>query len=96
MIIVGMKEIIEIKRKEFEVLEKMGEHSFKVQRKKKIFFSVAIRSKNFFPASFRKISFHTHTLLKVPKGPEKSRLQNILPRRLRAEATAMTAISVIA
>lgn len=33
-----MKETINIKRKEFVVLEKMGERSFKVERKGKIFF----------------------------------------------------------
>ena len=33
-----MNEIIEIKRKEFTVLEKMGDRSFKVERKGKIYF----------------------------------------------------------
>lgn len=33
-----MTEIIEIKRKEFVVIEKIGEHSFKVERKGKFFF----------------------------------------------------------
>ena len=33
-----MKEIIEIKRKEFEVVEKLGDRSFKVERKGKIQF----------------------------------------------------------
>ena len=33
-----MKETINIKRKEFVVIEKMGERSFKVERKGKIFF----------------------------------------------------------
>lgn len=33
-----MKEIIEIKRKEFEVIEKLGERSYKVERKGKIYF----------------------------------------------------------
>ncbi len=33
-----MQEIIEIKRKQFVVLEKLGEHSFKVQRKNDIYF----------------------------------------------------------
>ena len=33
-----MQEIIEIKRKEFVVIEKMGERSFKVERKGKYFF----------------------------------------------------------
>ena len=33
-----MTEIIEIKRKEFAVIEKIGEHSYKVERKGKFFF----------------------------------------------------------
>ena len=33
-----MNQIFEIKRKEFEVIEKLGEHSFKVERKGKIYF----------------------------------------------------------
>lgn len=33
-----MREIIEIKRKEFEVIEKVGERSYKVDRKGKIYF----------------------------------------------------------
>ena len=33
-----MNEIIEIKRKEFEVLEQIGDRSFKVERKGQIFF----------------------------------------------------------
>lgn len=33
-----MKEIIEIKRKEFEVIEKLGERSFKVERKGNLYF----------------------------------------------------------
>lgn len=33
-----MKEIISIKRKDFEVLEHLGEHSFKVERHGKVFF----------------------------------------------------------
>ena len=31
-----MKEIIEIKRKEFEVIEKIGDRSYKVERKGKV------------------------------------------------------------
>ena len=33
-----MKEIIEIKRKEFEVIEKVGDRSYKVERKGKVYF----------------------------------------------------------
>ena len=33
-----MNEIIEIKRKEFEVIEQLGEHSFKAKRKDQVFF----------------------------------------------------------
>ena len=40
-----MNEIIEIKRKEFVVLEKMGERSFKVERKGKIYFLKKYSSK---------------------------------------------------
>jgi len=41
-----MTEIIEIKRKEFSVLEKMGEHSFKVERKGNIYFLKKYENKN--------------------------------------------------
>ena len=37
-IIIAMKETINIKRKEFTVIEKMGENSFKVERHGKVFF----------------------------------------------------------
>lgn len=40
-----MNEIIEIKRKEFTVLEKLGERSFKVERKGKIYFLKKYNSK---------------------------------------------------
>ena len=43
-----MKEIIEIKRKEFTVLERIGEHSFKVERKGKIFFLKKYQDKESF------------------------------------------------
>ena len=33
-----MKEIIEIKRKEFEIVEKIGDKSYKVERKGKFYF----------------------------------------------------------
>ena len=43
-----MKEIIEIKRKEFTVLEQIGEHSFKVERKGKILFLKKYQDKESF------------------------------------------------
>ncbi len=62
-----MKEIIEIKRKEFEVLEKMGEHSFKVQRKNKIFFLKKYDNKDAFNAfvdQYRRLKI---TAMNIPK-----------------------------
>lgn len=62
-----MKEIIEIKRKEFEVLEKMGEHSFKVQRKNKIFFLKKYDNKDSFNAfvdQYRRLKI---TAMDIPK-----------------------------
>ena len=62
-----MKEIIEIKRKEFEVLEKLGEHSFKVQRKDKIFFLKKYDNKdafNRFVEQYRRLKI---TALDIPK-----------------------------
>ena len=62
-----MKEIIEIKRKEFEVLEKLGEHSFKVQRKDKIYFLKKYDNKdsfNEFVESYRRLKI---TALDIPK-----------------------------
>ena len=62
-----MKEIIEIKRKEFEVLEKMGEHSFKVQRKNKIFFLKKYDNKDAFNAfvdQYRRLKI---TAMDIPK-----------------------------
>ena len=43
-----MTEIIEIKRKEFSVLQQMGEHSYKVERKGKVFFLKKYTSKDDF------------------------------------------------
>ncbi len=62
-----MKEIIEIKRKEFEVLEKLGEHSFKVQRKGKAFFLKKYENKdsfNRFVDQYRRLKI---TALDIPK-----------------------------
>ena len=62
-----MKEIIEIKRKEFEVLEKLGEHSFKVQRKDKIYFLKKYGNKdsfNSFVEHYRRLKI---TAMDIPK-----------------------------
>ena len=62
-----MKEIIEIKRKEFEVLEKLGEHSFKVQRKDKIYFLKKDDNKdsfNSFVEHYRRLKI---TAMDIPK-----------------------------
>ena len=62
-----MKEIIEIKRKEFEVLEKLGEHSFKVQRKDKIYFLKKYDNKdsfNEFVDNYRRLKI---TAMDIPK-----------------------------
>ena len=62
-----MKEIIEIKRKEFEVLEKLGDHSFKVQRKDKVFFLKKYDNKdsfNRFVDQYRRLKI---TALDIPK-----------------------------
>ena len=62
-----MKEIIEIKRKEFEVLEKLGEHSFKVQRKDKIYFLKKYDNKdsfNSFVEHYRRLKI---TAMDIPK-----------------------------
>ena len=62
-----MKEIIEIKRKEFEVLEKLGEHSFKVQRKDKIFFLKKYDNKESFNHFFEQYRRLKITALDIPK-----------------------------
>ena len=62
-----MKEIIEIKRKEVEVLEKLGEHSFKVQRKDKIYFLKKYDNKdsfNSFVEHYRRLKI---TAMDIPK-----------------------------
>ena len=62
-----MTEIIEIKRKEFAVLEKLGEHSFKVERKGKYYFLKKYDNKE----DFRKFVDNQHrlkiTALDIPK-----------------------------
>ncbi|MBO4856447.1 MAG: hypothetical protein J5511_03655 [Bacilli bacterium] len=62
-----MKEIIEIKRKEFEVLEKLGEHSYKVKRKDKIYFLKKYDNKdsfNQFVEQYRRLKI---TAMDIPK-----------------------------
>ena len=63
----AMNEIIEIKRKEFEVVQKLGEHSYKVQRKDKFFFLKKYNNKE----DFRKFVDQQHrlkiTAIDIPK-----------------------------
>ena len=54
-----MNEIIEIKRKEYEVIEQIGEHSFKVQRKGQFFFLKKFEDD---PAGFEKFVDAEHSL----------------------------------
>ena len=62
-----MTEIIEIKRKQFEVLQPMGEHSFKVTRNGKVFFLKKYSSKD----EFKKFVDQQHrlkiTAIDIPK-----------------------------
>lgn len=62
-----MTEIIEIKRKEFAVIEKIGEHSYKVERKGKFFFLKKYENKE----DFQKFVSNQHrlkiTALDTPK-----------------------------
>ena len=62
-----MTEIIEIKRKEFAVVQQMGEHSFKVERKGKFYFLKKYESKD----SFKKFVEQQHrlkiTAIDIPK-----------------------------
>ena len=62
-----MTEVIEIKRKEFVVLEHLGEHSFKVERKGKIYFLKKYTNRDYFEEfvkSYRRLKI---TALNVPK-----------------------------
>lgn len=63
----AMTEIIEIKRKEFEVLEQIGEHSFKVSRKDKIYFLKKYTNKD----DFKRFVDNQHrlkiTAIDIPK-----------------------------
>ena len=62
-----MTEIIEIKRKEFAVVEQIGEHSYKVERKGKFYFLKKYTSKD----AFREFVDNQHrlkiTALDIPK-----------------------------
>ncbi len=62
-----MTEIIEIKRKEFEVVQNMGEHSYKVERKGKFYFLKKYTNKE----DFKKFVDNQHrlkiTALDIPK-----------------------------
>ena len=54
-----MNEIIEIKRKEYEVIEQLGEHSFKVKRKDQVFFMKKFEDD---PVAFEKFVDAEHRL----------------------------------
>ena len=54
-----MNEIIEIKRKEYEVIEQIGEHSFKVERKGQFFYLKKFEDD---PAGFEKFIDAEHSL----------------------------------
>ncbi len=54
-----MNEIIEIKRKEFEIIEQIGEHSFKAKRKDKLYF---IKKYDHDPVAFEKFVEAEHRL----------------------------------
>ena len=62
-----MQEIIEIKRKEFVVIEKMGERSFKVERKGKYFFLKKYNNKDEMREFIEKQHRLKITALDVPK-----------------------------
>ena len=62
-----MKEIIEIKRKEFEVLEQLGERTYKVTRKGKIFFLKKYSNKEEFNDFVEKQHRLKITAIDIPK-----------------------------
>ena len=62
-----MVETIEIKRKEFVILEKMGEHSFKVERKGKVFFLKKYENKDLFREFVEKQHRLKITAMDIPK-----------------------------
>lgn len=62
-----MKEIIEIKRKEFEVLEQLGERTYKVTRKGKLFFLKKYSNKEDFNDFVEKQHRLKITAIDIPK-----------------------------
>ena len=62
-----MVETIEIKRKEFVILEKMGEHSFKVERKGKVFFLKKYENRDLFSEFVEQQHRLKITALDIPK-----------------------------
>ena len=62
-----MVETIEIKRKEFVILEKLGEHSFKVERKGKVFFLKKYDNKDLFREFVEQQHRLKITALDIPK-----------------------------
>ena len=62
-----MKEIISIKRKDFEVLEHLGEHSFKVERHGKIFFLKKYDNKDKFNTFIKNSHRLKITAIDIPK-----------------------------
>lgn len=62
-----MKEIIEIKRKEFEVLEQLGERTYKVTRKGKLFFLKKYSNKEEFNDFVEKQHRLKITAIDIPK-----------------------------
>ena len=62
-----MVEVINIKRKEFEVLAHLGEHSFKVQRHGKIFFLKKYTDKNKFNEFVKNSHRLKITAIDIPK-----------------------------
>ena len=62
-----MKEIISIKRKDFEVLEHLGDHSFKVERHGKIFFLKKYDSKDEFNEFVKNSHRFKITAITTPK-----------------------------
>ena len=63
----AMKEVISIKRKDFEVLEHLGEHSFKVERHGKIFFLKKYDNKDKFNEFVKNSHRLKITAIDVPK-----------------------------
>ena len=63
----AMTEIIEIKRKEFVVISQMGEHSYKVERKGKLFFLKKYQSKDEFKKFVEQQGRLKITAIDIPK-----------------------------